>query len=106
MTTLMAHILRSLLLILFFGFLLTVAAAYGLVNLGFQHIALSIPLMLFLIFVQAFIMFYFIGVNKLIENVMGVLYSKNKGSLKELFDEVPNDLTPYLKKINQPGKTL
>lgn len=95
----MAYILRTLLFLLLLGFIITIGSAYGWIDVGFQHIALSIPLMLFLIFVQAFIMFYFIGVNKLIENVMGVLYSKT--NLKELFDEIPSDLTPFLKKVNQ-----
>lgn len=94
----MANILRSLLLLILAGILLTLLSAYQFIHIGFSHIALSIPLILMIIFSQAFIMFYFIGVHRLVENVMNVLHSKT--DLYQLFDEPPSDLNPYLKEVN------
>ena len=44
-------------------------------------------------------MFYFIGVSRLVENVWNALNSQ--GNLNELFDEIPNDLGPYKKKVSR-----
>lgn len=95
----MAYLLRALLLIMFGAILLTVAAAFGVVNLNYSHIELAIPSFIYLIFTQAFVMFYFIGVSRLTENVHNAL--NTEGHLGELFDSPPEDLTPYKKKANQ-----
>ena len=96
----MNNLLRLLLLLSFITFWYIVAVAYGKMPSEFGHIALSIPFVMFLIFSQAFIMFYFIGVHRLVENVLNVLHSKQQ--LESLFDPpFPQDLTPYLKDVNR-----
>ncbi len=63
----------------------------------FGHIRLAIPTFMYVMFIQAFVMFYFIGVARLVENVWNTLHSE--GNLDELFDEAPTDLDPYKKKV-------
>lgn len=94
----MAHLLRFLLLLMLCGILLTTFVALGWINnLEFSHIQLAIPSFIYVIFIQAFVMFYFIGVARLVENVWNVLHSE--GNLDELFEEAPADLAPYKKKV-------
>lgn len=76
---------------------LTAMCALDWVKLPFSHIQTALPSFLFLIFIQAFVMFYFIGVARLVENVWNVLNSAN--NLHELFDEPPSDLSPYKKRV-------
>lgn len=96
----MNNLLRLLLLLSFITFWYIVAVAYGKMPSEFGHIALSIPFIMFLIFSQAFIMFYFIGIHRLVENVLNVLNSKQQ--LDTLFDApFPEDLTPYRKDVNR-----
>lgn len=96
----MNNLLRLLLLLSFITFWYIVAVAYGKMPSEFGHIGLSIPFIMFLIFSQAFIMFYFIGISRLVENVLNVLNSKQQ--LETLFDEpFPKDLTPYRKDVNR-----
>lgn len=93
----MAYLLRFLLLLMLCGILLTIFVALGWVETGFSHIQLAIPSFIYVVFIQAFVMFYFIGVARLVENVWNVLHSE--GNLDELFDEAPADLEPYKKKV-------
>jgi hypothetical protein len=93
----MAYLLRILLLLMVVAILLTISTALGWVNIGYGHINLAIPTFLYVIFIQAFVMFYFIGVSRLVENVWNVLNSEE--NLTELFEEVPADLEPYKKKV-------
>lgn len=93
----MAHLLRFLLLLMFCGILITTFVALGWLHLEFSHIQLAIPSFIYLVFVQAFVMFYFIGVARLVENVWNALHSE--GNLAELFEEAPTDLQPYKKKV-------
>lgn len=93
----MAHLLRFLLFLMLCGILLTIFVALGWVQLEFSHIQLAIPSFIYVVFVQAFVMFYFIGVARLVENVWNVLHSE--GNLNELFEEAPADLEPYKKKV-------
>lgn len=79
--------------------LLTVAQAFGWTNLPYNHIQLSIPAFLYTIFAQAFVMFYFIGISRLVNNVYYILSSES--NLEELFDVPPKDLKPYLEKTKQ-----
>lgn len=95
----MAYLLRTLILIMLLSLLLTAFAAMGMVNLPIGHIQLAIPTFLFMIFVQAFVMFYFIGISRLVENVYNTLTSES--NLNELFEVPPKDLNPYLKKVKQ-----
>ncbi len=95
----MAYLLRVLLFIMFIGVFLTVGTALNILDLGFSHIQLAIPTFLFTIFIQAFVMFYFIGVARLVENVFTILSSQK--NLKELFDNPPDDLAPYMKKVKR-----
>lgn len=96
----MNNLLRFLLLLSFTTFWYIVAVAYGMIPSEFGHIGLSIPYILFLIFTQAFIMFYFIGVHRLVENVLTVLTTRQ--DLGSLFEEpYPSDLTIYQKDVNR-----
>lgn len=93
----MAYLLRFLLIIMVLGILLTACVALGWININFGHIQLAIPAFMYVIFIQAFVMFYFIGVSRLVENVWNALNSE--ANLSELFDEAPADLEPYKKKV-------
>ena len=93
----MAYLLRFLIIIMIVGVALTTSVALGWINLDFGHIQLAIPTFMFTMFIQAFVMFYFIGVSRLVENVWNALHSSN--NLNELFDEPPQDLEPYKKKV-------
>jgi len=93
----MAYLLRFLLVIMVGGIILTASVALGWVSMKFGHIQLAIPTFMYVIFIQAFVMFYFIGVSRLVENVWNALNSQ--GNLTELFDEPPADLEPYKKKV-------
>lgn len=95
----MAHLLRFLLLIMVLGISLTAMVALGWFDVGYGHIQLAIPTFMYVIFIQAFVMFYFIGVSRLVENVWNALHSE--GNLTELFDEPPADLEPYKKKVSR-----
>lgn len=95
----MAYLLRILIVIMLIGVLLTVFIAFGWVDINFSHIQIAIPTFIYVIFAQAFVMFYFIGVNRLVTNVHNVLHSKD--NLSELFEEAPADLEPYKKKVTQ-----
>jgi len=94
----MAYLLRFLLLVMVGALILTTSAALGWVHLEqYGHIQLAIPSFIYVIFIQAFVMFYFIGVARLVENVWNALHSE--ANLHELFDEAPADLEPYKKKV-------
>jgi hypothetical protein len=93
----MAYLLRFLLIVMIIGISLTATVALGLVDINYGHIQLAIPTFLYVIFIQAFVMFYFIGVSRLVENVWNALNSDT--NLNELFDEPPQDLEPYKKKV-------
>lgn len=93
----MAYLLRFLLVIMVLGVSLTTSVALGWLDVGFGHIQLAIPAFMYVIFIQAFVMFYFIGVSRLVENVWNALNSE--ANLNELFDDAPADLEPYKKKV-------
>ncbi|MFZ4713116.1 MAG: hypothetical protein ACOYL6_05375 [Bacteriovoracaceae bacterium] len=95
----MAYLLRALLAFMLVSITLTVMAAKHIYVLPFGHIQLAIPTFIFVIFIQAFIMFYFIGISRLVNNVHAIL--RGEGSLDELFDVAPADMTPYLKKVDR-----
>jgi len=93
----MAYLLRFLLVIMLISISITTFVALGWLDVGLGHIQLAIPAFMYLIFIQAFIMFYFIGVARLVENVWNALNTTE--NLNELFDEIPADLEPYKKKV-------
>ncbi|MBC96148.1 MAG: hypothetical protein CME63_00215 [Halobacteriovoraceae bacterium] len=93
----MAYLLRSLIVLMVFAICLTASVAMGWVTLAFGHIQLALVSFLYTIFAQAFVMFYFIGVARLMNNIYQVLHSEN--NLHELFDNPPEDLSPYKKKV-------
>ena len=95
----MAYLLRFLLILMVVGIAITASVALGWLNLEFGHIHLAIPAFIYVVFIQAFVMFYFIGVSRLVENVWNALNSS--GNLSELFDEPPSDLEPYKKKVSR-----
>jgi hypothetical protein len=92
----MAHFLKALNLLMVTMMTLTFLSAIGYDFLDIDHIRLAIPSFLLVIFVQAFVMFFFIGCYRLIENVF--LSLSQESSLDELFEVPPQDLTPYLRK--------
>jgi ABC-type multidrug transport system fused ATPase/permease subunit len=92
----MAYLLRTLLIVMLIAIGITVSSAFGWVSLSFHHIELAIPSFLLVIFIQAFVMFYFIGISRLVTNVWNALHSE--GNLEELFEQPPSDLAPYIKK--------
>ena len=92
----MAYLLRVLNLLMVFGIVLTAGVALGWWEVGYGHIQLAIVTFIYTIFAQAFIMFYFIGVARLMNNVYAVLTTET--NLGELFDAPPEDLGPYKKK--------
>lgn len=92
-----AHLLRFLLILMLASVVLTTVVALGWYQMEFGHIRLAIPTFMYVMFIQAFVMFYFIGVARLVENVWNALNSTN--NLSELFDEAPQDLEPYKKKV-------
>lgn len=95
----MAHLLRSLIVMMFLSIVLTTLLALKIVQMPFSHIQLAIPAFMYTIFTQAFVMFYFIGVARLTNNVYGIV---NSGSdLEELFDDPPEDLSPYIEKTKK-----
>jgi hypothetical protein len=101
----MSYLLQLLLLsITAFGWYIA-ATAYGIFPALIQsHIILSIPFIIGLIFVLAFVMFYFIGVRQLMVNVMQGLQGAKREQLAEYFEgeaQIPSDLTPYLSKLNR-----
>lgn len=95
----MAYLLRFLLLLMLAGLLLTMASAHHLVSLPLGHIELAIPSFIYTIFAQAFVMFYFIGVDRLTKNIFQILATNT--NLNELFDNPPEDLTPYLTQVKR-----
>jgi len=93
----MAYLLRTLLLLMYVGVILTIALAHNWVDIAnFSHIHLAIPTFIYVIFIQAFVMFYFIGVSRLCNNVYTALHKE--ADLEMLFDNPPKDLEPYKKK--------
>lgn len=92
----MAYLLRVLVLLMVFGICLTSGVALGWFEVGFGHIQLAIVTFIYTIFAQAFTMFYFIGVARMMTNVYMVLDEEK--NLSELFDDPPEDLMPYKKK--------
>ena len=93
----MAYLLRTLNLLMIAGILLTMGSAFGFVNFSMSHIQLAIPVFIYTIFAQAFVMFYFIGVSRLTDNVYFILTSEK--NLNELFETPPENLMPYKKKV-------
>lgn len=79
--------------------LLTILSAMEWVDVGWGHIRLAIPTYLYCIFAQAFVMFYFIGVSRLVDNIWTVLNSGE--SMGQLFAHPPKDLNLYLKKTRK-----
>lgn len=95
----MAYLLRALIVLMVMGIILTASLALGWVTLSMGHIQTAITSFIYTIFAQAFVMFYFIGVSRLVNNVDQILSSGT--NLNELFENPPTDLSPYSKKVNQ-----
>lgn len=96
----MAYLLRGLILIMVLGIVLTLLLALQLIELPLGHIQVAIPAFIYTIFAQAFVMFYFIGVARLVSNVYSILQSGGH-NLKELFDNPPDNLEPYITKVGR-----
>lgn len=90
----MIYLLRTLLVLMIASIILTVLLALKLIAFPYSHIQIAIPAFIYTIFIQAFVMFYFIGVAKLAFNVYAIVTTEN--NLEELFDSPPKDLAPYV----------
>lgn len=95
----MAYLLRSLILIMFIAILFTALLAMRWISYPMSHIQIAIPAFIYTIFAQAFVMFYFIGVARLTNNVYSIVASGT--NLNELFENPPSDLTPYIEKTKK-----
>ncbi|EQC43390.1 hypothetical protein [Bacteriovorax sp. Seq25_V] len=95
----MAYLLRSLILIMLLSVTLTVLVALRFIDFPLSHIQLAIPTFIYTIFAQAFVMFYFIGVSRLVNNIHLIVSTET--NLNELFDNPPADLTPYKEKVKR-----
>lgn len=95
----MAYLLRTLIVLMVASITLTALLALNIVHLKFSHIQLAIPAFIYTIFAQAFVMFYFIGVARLTNNVYSIVATGT--SLGELFDNPPDDLAPYIEKTKK-----
>ncbi|OIQ18574.1 MAG: hypothetical protein BM556_09980 [Bacteriovorax sp. MedPE-SWde] len=95
----MAYLLRSLILIMVLALTLTTCVALGFIDFSLSHIKLAIPTFIYTIFAQAFVMFYFIGVSRLVNNIAMIIGSEQ--NLHELFENPPEDLTPYKAKVKR-----
>ncbi|GAB4411587.1 MAG: hypothetical protein OHK0056_15710 [Bacteriovoracaceae bacterium] len=92
----MANLLRSLLIIMLVVVGMTVFMGLRWIDINMDHRQFAIMSYLFTLFVQAFVMFYFIGISRLVKNVYEILHSEK--DLDQLFDENPGDLAPYKEK--------
>ncbi len=95
----MANLLRTLNIIMLIGILITILSAFDKIDFTLNHIQLAIPVFIYTIFAQAFIMFYFIGVSRLVNNVYFILATNQ--NLSELFENPPEDIEPYKKKVQK-----
>jgi hypothetical protein len=95
----MAYLLRTLIVLMVASVLLTALLALKMITLPFGHIQVAIPTFIYTIFAQAFVMFYFIGVARLTNNVYAIVSSG--ANLHELFDHPPEDLSPYIEKTKK-----
>lgn len=94
----MVYLLRSLLFLMLSAVTLAFIQAHTPL-LPWSHIELAIIAYLLVIFIQAIVLFYFIGISRLTRNVQQILYSSE--NLQELFDTPPTDLKPYQKKVSE-----
>lgn len=95
----MIYLLRCLIVLMFASIILTALLALKIIHLPLGHIQVAIPSFIYTIFTQAFVMFYFIGVARLTNNVYSIVTSGT--NLNELFDEAPTDLSPYIEKTKK-----
>lgn len=96
----MAYLLRTLIIIMLASILLTALIALKILHIEhFGHIQIAIPAFLYTIFAQAFVMFYFIGVARLTNNVFNMVNENT--NLNELFEVPPTDLAPYIEKTRK-----
>ncbi len=95
----MAYLLRTLIIIMISSIFLTAALALKSIHLQMSHIQVAIPAFIYTIFAQAFVMFYFIGVSRLTNNVYSIVNSGT--NLNELFETPPEDLAPYIEKTKK-----
>jgi uncharacterized membrane protein (DUF485 family) len=95
----MAYLLRTLIVLMITSIFLTASLALKLVHIPLSHIQIAIPAFLYTIFAQAFVMFYFIGIARLTNNVYSIINSGT--NLSELFETPPDDLTPYIEKTKK-----
>ena len=77
----MAYLLRVIMALTYLGLLFIICAAMQWLPVSLNHIKMAIPFFIFMIFEQAFVMFFFIGVSRLTVNVYNSLESKDFDSI-------------------------
>ncbi|MCY4643953.1 MAG: hypothetical protein OXB88_04990 [Bacteriovoracales bacterium] len=97
----MAYLLRALILLMMLSLIGVTLEAMGLIPVTLGHIQLAIAAFLTCIFIQAFVMFYFIGVSRLVRNIWAVLQEGQGPGMEELFSSPPQDLSPFIKKTKK-----
>jgi hypothetical protein len=96
----MAFLLRALILLMISGLSVVILSALGKIQIfDLDHLRLAMPFFIYVIFAQAFVMFYFIGVSRLTINIWNILNTKE--NLLDLFENPPQDLEPYIKKTRK-----
>jgi hypothetical protein len=73
----MAYFLRVIMALTYLALLFIIASAMNWLPLSFNHIKIAVPFFIFMIFEQAFVMFFFIGVYRLTVNVYQSLETRN-----------------------------
>jgi hypothetical protein len=96
----MAFLLRVLNILMILGLGVVFLTAKGIIDFdGQNHLGLAIPYFIFAIFVQAFTMFYFIGVGRFTKNIYEIISTGQR--LDELFEEVPENFKKYEEKVKK-----
>lgn len=95
----MAYLLRALVLLVAVLMAALFSHAKGWIELPYGHIKLAIPIFLVVMFTQTFVMFFFIGISRMVKNIHFILHGKT--DLDQLFDDPPEDLSPYMKKVTR-----
>jgi len=96
----MAYLLRTLNVLMIAGLGVVFLTAKGQLDIeGQNHLGLAIPYFIFAIFVQAFTMFYFIGVGRFTKNIYEIISTGQR--LDELFEEIPENFKKYEDKVKK-----
>jgi hypothetical protein len=90
----MAYTLRALIVFMIASIIFTALIALKVVTVPFSHIQVAIPAFICTLFIQTFVMFYFIGVARFAVNIYNTV--SGDVSLSDIFETPPEDFGPYL----------